>query len=404
MRRALLLACALASCGRPQEPLSDDERARILSLSPLPSLPESPESPVADDEEAAELGRALFYDPRLSASSRTSCSSCHDPAAELTDGRPMALARGRVGRNTPTLRGSAWMRWQTWDGRKDSVWAQALAPLEDDAEHATTRAEVARVVARHHEARWSRVFGPLPPDLAPERLTSARPVPGAPDHPHARAWAAMSAAQRAAVEHVFVRVGFALEAYLRRLDPGEAPLDRYVEALRRGDETGAGAMSEAAVRGLRAFVGPARCFDCHHGPLLSDGEFHNLGLPPAIGVPDDDRGRADGARALLEDPHRCASERCAEVRHLDPTRPELVGAFRTPPLRNVARTAPYMHGGHLATLDDVLQFYRTLPGRAAVGHRDELLAPLPRGVRASDLRAFLEALSGRPPEARWLRP
>lgn len=412
-RRALVTVASLtvalaAACEEraDERPLGARERERIESFSPLPPLPASPGNPVADDEAAAELGRELFFEARWSGDGVTSCASCHDPRREYTDGRAVALARGRTRRNTPSLRGSAWMRWQTWDGRKDSVWAQSLAPLETDAEHGSSRTAVARVVALHHSERWEQVFGALPPTLEADRLPpAARPVPDAPGHPHSRAWAAMPPEQRAAVDRVFTRVGHALEAYVRRLHPGEAPIDRYVRAVRDGDATGGGALSAAAVRGLRAFVGPAGCFDCHHGPLASDGEFHNLGLPSAIGVPPDELGRADGAAALMADPRRCGGRRsCPELTHLDPSLPELRGAFRTPTLRNVARTAPYMHGGHFETLGEVVDFYRTLPGGAVVGHRDGVLRPLPRSVRRDDLVAFLEALSGAPPAPRWLQP
>jgi cytochrome c peroxidase len=398
-----LIAVLLAAC-EATPPLTPEEWARIESLSPVPPLPARPDNPVADDEAAAELGRALFFDARLSPSG-VACASCHDPAREYADGRPTSRARGVLPRNAPSLRGSAWMRWQTWDGRRDSVLAQSLAPLEDPREHGGSRTRVARVVALQHEEAYTRVFGPLPEALAPTELPAdARPAE--PDHPHARAWAELAPQQRAAVDRVFVHAGQALEAYVRRLHPGEAPLDRYVAALRAGDPEGGGHLEPAAARGLRAFVGPAGCFHCHHGPLLSDGEFHRLPRPAAIGAPTRDRGRAEGALAVLADPFRCggpyrAEAECPELRHLDPSLPMLEGAFRTPSLRNVARTAPYLHAGQLAQLEDVLDLYAAphLDGR-----RDPLLRPLPRSVSRADLLAFLAALGGDPLPARWSTP
>jgi cytochrome c peroxidase len=415
---AALTSRSIGACAGPAvgPALEAGERARIESLSPLPPPPPSPENPVADDERAAELGRAYFFEARWSADGASSCASCHDPSREHADGRALPRARGHVGRHTPGLRGSAWMRWQAWDGRRDSVWSQALAPLESELEQGSSRARVARVVALHHAAAHEAVFGALPAALDASALPpDARPVPVEPAHPHARAWAALDLAQRDAVDPVFLDVGRALEAYVRRLAPGEAPLDRFVAALRRGEPRAADHLGDAGLRGLRAFVGEAGCFDCHHGPLLSDGEFHNLALPGRIGASERDRGRAEGARALLSSEHRCggprprlglprAAPRCDELRFLDPARPELEGAFRTPTLRNVTRTAPYMHGGQLARLEDVLAFYRTLAGPARVGRRDHVLHALPRSVSTGDLLAFLASLEGEPLPARWTSP
>lgn len=414
VRAPLVAALVLAaSCGDPIErPWSEAERARIASLSPLSPPPPSPDNPYADDERAAELGRVLFSETRWSRDGATSCVTCHDPSRELSDGRRVARAQGVLTRNTPSLRGSAWMRWQGWDGSRDSVWSRSLLPLEHDAELGSSRARVARVVATHHADRYAAVFGPLPRSLA-ALPADAGPRADDPAHPHARAWAALAPGTRDAVDRVWVDVGRALEAYVRRLHPGEARFDRFVRALREHDPRETDLLTPAERRGLRAFIGEARCLDCHHGPLLSDGEFHNLALPPAIGVPDRDPGRAGGVRALLASEHRCGhlarardprAPECASLRFLDAESAELAGAFRTPSLRNVTRTAPYMHGGHLDTLRDVLELYRALPGTAPIGHRDGALRPLPRRVSLHDLEAFLATLDGEPLPARWRPP
>lgn len=409
VKRAVLACSALviASCASRAEErrLDAEERARIDSLSPVPPPPPSPDNPFADDERAAELGHALFFETRWSADRETSCASCHDPARAFAGAAPVPLSR-----DVPSLRGSAWMRWQTWDGRRDSVWAQALSPLESPDEQGTSRARVVRIVLLHHADEHAAIFGAPAIDVMQLPEHDARPDPDDPAQPHASAWAALSPRVREVIDRVFVEVGRALEAYIRRLAPGESALDRYVAALRAGDPRGGGHLDEAAVRGLRAFVGEAACIECHHGPLLSDFEFHNLGLPAVIGVLDRDRGRADGARALLESELRCGGPRssqrplCDEHRFLDVDAPALVGALRTPTLRNVAETAPYMHRGQLATLDAVIGFYRVLPERARIGLRDPMLHPLPRGVVTQDLVAFLSALRGDPLPARWTTP
>ena len=162
-----------------------------------------------------------------------------------------------------------------------------------------------------------------------------------------------------------------------------------------------------ARRGLRAFIGKAQCVTCHNGPLLTDKQFHNLGLPTPPDAKGLDVGRSMGAQQVKDDPFRCGgpfsdARQCDELRFLDPQFPDFMGAFKTPTLRNVARTAPYMHDGQFATLAQVVQFYKTLPGQAVIGHRELVLRLLDPAVSTDDLVAFLESLTGPLPEDTWL--
>lgn len=386
-----LLTCALAACGAPGTArLSAAETAAVLRLSPLPPLPPDPTNRVADDPRAALLGQALFFDAGLSADGRTSCASCHDPARAFTDGRAVALAVGEGRRNTPTVLNSAYNRWFFRDGRTDSAWAQALQPIEDPLEMANTRAAVAEHLAsdaRLAEA-FAQLFGALP--------SKGEVVEAAPDS---------AVRERTPADHgidaVFAQVGKAIAAYERRLLSGAAPFDRYVAALRRGDPDGGGHLSAQAIAGLQLFVGAAGCVRCHAGPLLSDGEFHNLGVPPRGGGAPRDSGRYDGLRRLAADPFAATGahsdapdgERARELGRLLGG-PEQWGAFQTPSLRNVQHTAPYMHAGQFATLHEVLHFYSTLEGAVGAGHHGEsTLQPLqlePAQVEA--LVAFLCSL------------
>lgn len=413
--RAALVALA-AGCGRADDaaaPLSAEELAWLRNLSPIGPLPASPGNGAADDERAAALGHALFFDRRLSASGQVSCATCHDPERYFTDGRPRAVGLAEGRRNTPTLLGAPWFPFLGWDGRKDSVWSQALAALEAPDEHGICRADAVRLVAAAYRGPYEAAFGALPTGVAPgppftapgPAAACARPTEAA----ASEAERAASEAERAAVDRVFANIGKSLEAYLRRLAPAPAPFDAYAAAVLAGDPSGGGHLSASAARGLRAFLGGARCVLCHHGPLLSDREFHNLGLPPAFGAPDGDPGRRQGARAALVDPSRCGGElsdarRCPELDFLDAGLDALDGAFRTPTLRNVAETGPYMHAGHLETLEDVIDFYRALPGEATAGRRDPLLSPIDRAVSTADLLSFLRALTGPLPDPAWRAP
>ena len=219
----------------------------------------------------------------------------------------------------------------------------------------------------------------------------------------------MADADRMAVNAVLANFGKAIEAYERKLVPREAPFDRYARKFLAGDPTAAQEISPAAQRGLRDFIGRAQCVNCHNGPLFTDRGFHNLGLPRIPGQTGVDVGRSLGAQSVKADDFRCGSvfsdtQRCEELRFLNPRFEDFLGAFKTPTLRNVARTAPYMHNGQFATLNDVLAFYRTLPEAAQVGHRELVLTLLDPAVSQTDLLAFLETLTGPLPDGQWLHP
>jgi cytochrome c peroxidase len=389
---------------------SQRELALIGSLSPLPPLPPSPGNALADDPRAIALGHELFFEKSFSANGEISCATCHIPARHFADGLPIAVGMGQGRRNTPSLLGSQWAPFLFWDGRSDSPWSQALGPMESDVEHGFSRVAVARVLYQRHRLAYEALFGPLPPMEDTQRFPAhARPITGDSRHSHHRAWLAMDPADRDLINATYANFGKAIEAYTRRLTPREAPFDRYVAALRQGDTSGGGHLDAAQIRGLKAFVGPAQCVNCHNGPLMTDMGFHNLGLPLLPGQEKLDLGRSVGARQVLEGEFRCggsysAAEDCPELTYLEPDFEDFLGAFKTPSLRYVAQTGPYMHDGRFQTLEEVISFYKTLPGRPSVGHRELVLELLQEDVSTADLVAFLKSLSGDLPEQRWLAP
>lgn len=410
-----VVAVVVSGCSDPQDaPWTAAELRIILSLSPPPALAASQGNRFADDERAARLGQRLFFDKGLSGNGKIACATCHDPARYFTDGRPRARGIADTTRNAPTVLGAQNLPFLFHDGRKDSLWAQALGPLENDAEHGFDRTAALHHLAAHYRAEYEAVFGPLPAAAEVAALPDhARPRPLDSAHPQARAWAGLSAAQQEAVTRAFVNLGKAIEAYERRLTPQMAPFDTYVAALRVGGGVGMQALDAPARRGLRAFIGAAGCVNCHNGPSFTDMGFHNLGVPAADGVAGVDGGRSVGADQVRRDEFRCGTQwsdatptanACQELRFLNPQFEDFLGAFRTPTLRNVAKTGPYMHAGQFATLDEVVRFYQTLPGRAQVGHREMTLQRLTGSVRAEELVAFLESLTGPLPDPRWLRP
>lgn len=408
-RQAFLAASVLLlvhSCSEPSSPVplvwSEEQLASILSLSPLPTLPASPSNRHADDERAARLGHELFFDARLSRDGSISCASCHKPALYFSDGQRRAVGMSQVERHTPSLVGAQWSTFLDWDGRKDSLWSQALGPIAGEHEMGSNPLSAARLVRDGYRESYSEVYGELPADLDAILDTAQREA----DHER---WGKLASDQAAKIDRVFANLGKALEAYQRRLLPQPAAFDRFVEELRAGDAKGGGHLSPAALRGLRSFIGDAGCINCHNGPLLSDQAFHNVGLPPLTRRSLPDPGRSRGVELLLADRFRSdgafgdAPERRPELEYLKLAFEDDLGAFRTPSLRNVARTAPYGHAGQFATLAKLLDFYRSERKHTPLGHLDPLLQRIRPEFDVADMIAFLESLTGDLPDDIWSR-
>ncbi len=412
---AAILAVALAWTAwmslRPAvHPVWTDHERRLMELlwiANLPPLPADPSNAVADDPRAAALGHRLFFDPRLSGNGQFACASCHQPALRFTDGRPLGEAMDRSGRNTQSIVGAAYSPWFYWDGRKDSQWSQALSPLEDPAEQGGNRVAIARLLAEDSTYRreYTALFGSVP-DFSPTRRIpgDAGPVPGTALE---SAWNAMDASDQESITRAFVNVGKAIAAYERLILPGPSRFDHYVEAVSRDDESLARTLLTAdEATGLRLYLGKARCIECHNGPLLTNNEFHNTGIMSAPGeIPD--RGRIDGIRMARGDPFNCLSKYsddpvkdCAELRFAR-TGGEVVGAIRTPSLRNLAGTAPYSHQGQTPSLEQLVRHYDRAP-LALIGHNEAKPLNLSRRERAQ-IEAFLAALDAPlATEPRWL--
>ena len=387
----------LSQIEQPPETLaffSADEWKIVASLSPLPNTPPpNPTNRFADDPVTAELGQKFFFDFRFSKHSTIACSTCHSPFYAFADIESTSFATGRGTRNTPTVLNAAYNEWQLWDGRSETMWAQALFALEGEGEMAGTRLQYAHVINQHYKTAYEAVFGPLP------ALDDATRFPPE-GKPGDSAFDSMSEADQIAVNTIFSNIGKSVEAYQRLLITPDAPFDRYVA----GDDA---AISPQAKQGLKIFIGKGGCVDCHNTPRFTDNAFYNIGVPSGL---EEDKGRFQGIPKLLNNifnsagiysDSRSVSEEMLRVME---AKPESQGAFRTPPLRNVAITAPYFHTGEFSTLASVIAFknaggYTTgFPGMEAVR-----IAPLYLTEQEqSDLVAFLETLTGELPPAHLL--
>lgn len=406
----LLFALLFAGCGETpidnvlsqiEDPgegadfFSIDEWVLVAELSPLPAVPPpNPTNRFADNPAAAELGQMFFFDFRFSKHSTIACSTCHSPFYAFADIESTSLATGRGTRNTPTVLNAAYNEWQLWDGRAETMWTQALFALEGESEMAGTRLQYAHVIYAHYKAEYEAVFGPLPNLEDTDRF----PVDGKPGEP---AFDNMSEADQFAINRVFANIGKAFEAYQRLLISLNAPFDRYVA----GDEA---AISPSAKNGLKIFVGKGGCIDCHNTPRFTDNGFHNIGVPPGF---EEDSGRFQGIPKLMNNifnsagiysDSRAASEQMLRAME---AKPEDRGTFRTPPLRNVAVTAPYFHTGEFPTLMSVIDFkaaggYTTpFPGMDTVP-----IDPLDLSEEEkNDLVEFLKTLTGESPPEHLLR-
>lgn len=307
-----------------------DDVSAPPKLSPLPKdVPAPKDNPTT--KKRVELGRKLFFDPRLSGDNKMSCATCHIPGKAFADG--LALSPGSSGklltRNTQSCLNVAFYSLLFWDGRSDSLEQQALGPIQSPVEMNQKldelEAELAGVPG--YVAEFKAAFGSAPTRKA---------------------------------------IGQALAAFQRTLVTGPSPFDKYLA----GDED---ALSADARAGLELFRGEAGCIDCHNGPLLSDGRFYRLG------VPGNDEGRA-AVTGKANDRFR----------------------FRTPSLRNIAETAPYMHDGSLETLEDVVTFYyRGLPDSGPDGLALDTAALSDRSFSEIPLLVeFLKSLSGKVPKVK----
>ena len=377
---------------------------KSLSIDSLSPLPVDDSNAVADDPRAAEFGHDLFFDARLSANGAVSCATCHQPERRFTDGLPLGRGIGLSGRNTPSIVGTAYSPWLYWDGRRDSQWSQALSPLEDPAEHGGDRMHFVRFIATdsRYRDRYETLFG---------HDTDRFPQHAAPsDDPGLRhAWDSMTAGDRRTVNRVFTNLGKAIAAYERLIMPGPSRFDAYVRALSSDHPDSAEAiLSQEEVLGLQLFIDEARCTECHNGPLFTNNEFHNTG-PLSIPGQLPDRGRIDGVREVLAHPFNCLGEfsddperNCPELTFVR-TGIELIGATRTPSLRNLGGTAPFQHKGQVETLAELLDLYNRAP-LAMIGHNEAE----PLGLSQRELRwleAFLHTLDAplvTDPE--WLSP
>jgi len=450
-------------CGDARCEWTDGEWKRVASLA-NPPLPEADRSNAYwNDPNAIALGHRLYFDTGFSGGATqkdaigrdspparqpvggppiaVSCATCHDPARGGGDATSVpghvSVGAGWTDVNSLTTINSAYRQVVFWNGRIDSLWGLNVVVAESMTTMNGNRLALAHRIFDVYRPEYEAVFGPLDPAIGTDvtRFPSSGKPKAATVGALDGAWEMMAADDRTTVNRVLVNWGKAIAAYEYQLVSIDSPFDQFVTA---GKESTV--ISGAAKRGARLFVGKAACIDCHNGPQLTDEQFHNVGVPQTgVAVPTtslcptnaddsvcdcvegprcDPWGAREGLRRLQTDMRLKtwlrtgafsddASDSSRAAYYELPLTDAHKGAWRTPSLRNVAMTAPYMHDGALATLEDVVWHYNT-GGRAATGERVGVPAAQlkPIGLSAAesaDLVAFLESLTGAPVDAKWAK-
>src|ERR687891_976827 len=290
-------------------------------IGPLPPLPIPEDNPMTPEK--VELGKRLFFDPRLSADGSLACVSCHLPDEGWATHTPLSPAypTNMERRLSPTLINVAYNKTLLWDGRAGALEKQALGPIQNPLhmnQNLELLIEKLKAIPTYEE-QFQQVFGT---SVTPEAL------------------------------------GKALAAFERTLVTRNAPFDRYMT----GDWQ---AMSEGALRGMELFRGKARCIVCHHGPNFTDSQFHNLGVPAAPLLSDPLVQAAIRFDAKRMNVPEYQSVREDLGRYLVTKEEKDRGAFRTPTLRNVTQREPYMHNGVFHSLEEIVDFYNNGGGGGA---------------------------------------
>ncbi|MGP0565981.1 MULTISPECIES: cytochrome-c peroxidase [unclassified Nitrospina] len=318
---AVLLAVALLWAAQPLVVHAEES-----FYEPLPKMTHPKDNPWSKEKE--ELGKMLYFDPRLSSSNFISCASCHNPGLGWGDGLPTPIGHdfNRKGpRHVPTIINSGYFDAQFWDGRAPSLEEQAKGPIPNPIEMNQNPNELVKKLKAipGYVKRFETVFGK-------GGLT-------------------------------FDNIAKAIATFERSVVSKNSPYDKY----NNGDKS---AMSKSAINGMNLFFGKAKCSICHNGPAFTDSNFHNIGV----------KGNDMGRYGVTKDD----SDK---------------GAFKTPGLRHVSRTGPYMHDGSEKTLKDVIEFYNR--GGDVDENKSPFITPLGLSKQeVNDLVEFMKALEGEPIE------
>jgi cytochrome c peroxidase len=412
-------------------------------------------------EKLKGFGRKLFFDAGFSANQQVSCATCHNPQKGFTDQLTASKGIAQTSMNAPSLKNVYGMHWFFHNGRADSLAMQALGPVENPLEHGATRLHVFQRLNDLYLRDYVANFGPWPaPKIADIKPASSQPSQMADTDIHIAdpvaafglstlgsksllttivtkaqqqvrqpiavlqdltaislkptdtAFNQLSPQHQELVNHVFANFGQAIAAFESTIRTDDTPFDLFVDRLEKASSLEAAldaSFTEKELKGLKIFVSRGQCTFCHRGPLLTDQEFHNIGLPSSSHSTVD-FGRAIGILQVKNSPFNCLgpylkqegpnqTPACAELPYIDEAESDLVGAFKTPSLRGLKDTFPYGHDGRFEDLNAVLKFYATSKDPPAIGHRS-ILATV-RSISEQDIPFIVAFLNSLNSTTRW---
>ncbi|MEQ1676089.1 MAG: cytochrome c peroxidase [Chitinophagaceae bacterium] len=358
MRKWLIIALLITatfvfvSFTQQEEKMNADKLRKLYSQSPdkwpapfidpgvqwteLGILPESPIQKHKDSlKNMIELGKMLFFDTRLSGSGKISCATCHQPELNWTDGKERSIGHegAMTKRNSPTIQNSWFYHRLFWDGRAKDLQDQAFGPINSETEMNSEMPEVMGKLRGNKQYRvlFKQAFGY--DDIGPDELAKA------------------------------------IATFEKTIVSRKSRFDEFLAGKKK-------ALSNSELRGLHLFRTKARCINCHNGPLFSDNQFHNNGFHLY------ENGFIDSAKF---------DKGLYNVTHKDSD----FGKFKTPSVRDVMRTGPWMHNGMMAMMDEIISHYSK--GADGNGSSDKLIKMLYlRKSEKEDLLAFLHAISAPP--------
>ncbi|HET7543374.1 MAG TPA: cytochrome c peroxidase [Polyangiaceae bacterium] len=430
---------ASAASDDPDPVLTDSVMTALRALRyDNAAVPPDPSNKYGDLPAARTFGQRLFFDRRLSGrllegdndgspstlgvkgeNEKVSCAGCHVPQTNFVDTRSphqqISLAAQWTRRRTPTLLEVGFASLYNWDGRRDSIWAQAIGVFESVNEYNSSRLFIAQQTYALHRAEYESIFGEMPKlddaqqfpplsgaetgcDEGPVETAACRGKPG-----DKADYDGMTPEAQKAVTTVTVNVAKALDAYVRQLRCGSGRFDAWLD----GDDS---ALSRSEQRGAALFVGSAKCVSCHSGPNLTDSKFHNVGLRPAtvaVAFTDtDDRGAGEAIPLTIADPLNSKGSFSDGDRGKLPSKVDsaLEGAFRTPTLRCAANHPSFMHTGQHTSLAMLMRFFNRGGDPAGFPGTNELEALNLTDREQADLIAFMQTLQGPGPNASLLAP
>jgi cytochrome c peroxidase len=338
-----------------------------LNLSHLPAQPNSTSNQFSYNQKAADFGQQLFFDQRFSLDGSIACASCHQPDKAFTDGLKKGKGIQKTGRNTQSILGAKYYDWFYWDGRKDSLWSQALVPFEAADEMASSRVKVLRIIGKDktYRSQYESLFGKFP-DVIFNATINANAGPWG-DSEAQDNWYRIPVNLQTIINRAFTNIGKSVAAYERTIPLPITKFDTFLNVLStKGEDEANALLNQNQIAGLKLFINQSKthCLRCHNGPLLTNGAFHNIGTGSFTGE-QLDFGRFLGIQAVKQDVFNCLGEysdtqpeQCSALRFLsNQIEDETQGAYKTPSLRYLNKTAPYFHDGRFDSIEQVIDHY-----------------------------------------------